>query len=223
MSLEHIQPIAWNLRPVSMTSISSAHHHNHSTGLGRTPAISLQGLFAPLDLLKGTGALSLEIRESWLFLADFFSQVHGAFISGGFMPVPPAQYSGSPTQIMNLRWFPSDVINEKITLRGKGLFRSPKFDASDLVQKYKDFEWTTEFPLERLCISELGLKDFRKDGELVRTGFHDIASVPLPGVPARVVDELAMRRSNEEHEKAYKTKKQCLPTCPLLIPSTPTL
>ena len=89
--------------------------------------------------------------------------------------------------------------------------------------KYKDFEWTTEFPLERLCISELGLKAFRKDGELVRTGYRDIASVPFPGVPARVVDELAMRRSNEEHEKAYKTKKQSLPTCPLLIPSTPTL
>ena len=125
--------------------------------------------------------------------------------------------------IMKLTWFPTDVVNQKTTLRGKGYVLTPKFDASDLVQKYKDFEWTTEFPLERLCISELGLKAFRKDGELVRTGYRDIASVPLPGVPARVVDELAMRRSNEEHEKAYKTKKQSLPTCPLLIPSTPTL
>ena len=123
---------------------------------------------------------------------------------------------------MNLKWFRTDVANQKITLSGKGYVRSPNFDSSDLVQKYKDLEWTTEFPLERLCISERGLKDFRKDGELVRTGFHDIASVPLPGVPARVVDELATRRSNEEHEKAYKTKKQNFPTYPLLIPSTPT-
>ena len=124
---------------------------------------------------------------------------------------------------MKLNWFPTDVVNQKITLRGKGYVRRPKFDASDLVQKYKDFEWTTEFPLERLCMSELGLKDFREDGELVRTGYHDIACVPLPGVPAHVVDELATRRSNEQHEKAYKTKQRKLPKCPLLIPSTPSL
>lgn len=124
---------------------------------------------------------------------------------------------------MNLKWFPTDVSNDKITLRGKGLVKSPKFDASDLVQKYKDFEWATEFPLERLCISELGLKDFRKDGELIRTGYRDIASVPLPGVPARVVDELATRRSKEEHEKAHKSIRRIHPPCPLLIRSTPTL
>ena len=224
MPLEHIQPIAWNFQPVSTILNSSADHHNHSTGLGRTPAISLRGLVGPLDRPKDTGFVVCEIRESWPFLEDFCSQVQRAIPSNGFLPVPSSQpHAVFRIKVMQLKWFPTDVANHRINLRGRGRVRSPNFDASDLLQKYKEVEWTTEFPLERLCISELGLKDFWEDGELVRTGFHDIVCVPLPGVPARVVNELATQRSNEEHEKAYKSIRRNLPTCPLRIPSTPSL
>lgn len=65
-----------------------------------------------------------------------------------------------------------------------GTYTAPSFDASDLHAKYEDFSWTEEFPLEKLCISEMGPKDFLRDGKVVRPGYRDIACVPLPGVVA---------------------------------------
>lgn len=72
---------------------------------------------------------------------------------------------------MRTKFFKNDVIEEKKRKKRKGrgkkvkpLPRSPSFDASDLYQKYKDFKWTAEFPLERICISRFGLR-MCTDGE----------------------------------------------------------
>ncbi|CAL8579788.1 hypothetical protein XPA_005519 [Xanthoria parietina] len=111
-----------------------------------TPAISLQGLATAQDPSKRTGFLLCEIRESWPFLEDFCSQVQRAFTSNGFLPALSSQHHAVlRTMIMKLTWFPTDVVNQKTTLRGKGYVLTPKFDASDLVQNTKTLNGLQNF------------------------------------------------------------------------------
>ncbi|KAL9022991.1 MAG: hypothetical protein Q9180_008447, partial [Flavoplaca navasiana] len=183
-------------------------------GLGRIPSVSLYGLdeeVAQPTSSKGTGYLACGIRESHPFLQNFRTFVDTAFYSNGLMPIPLRGDKSPYVRILNLNYCRTEIAKEKITLRGKGYVLSPKFDASDLYQKYKDFAWTTEFPLEMLCISELGLKDFWKDGKVVRTSYRDIACVPLPGVSEHTVAEIAAQQSTEDYAKAEKSYKQNQP------------
>lgn len=151
---------------------------------------------------------------------EFCAKVHSVFLAEGFIPAITPRSRPLQTYIMTTRYLQTDVLIDKVTMKGRGYLRSPGFDASVIYQKYKDIEWADEFPLERVCISEPGLKDFWKDGEFVRTDYRDIACVPFPGVPARIVAEIATQRSNETYEKAHKTIARKLPRCPSLIPST---
>lgn len=201
----------------------SQNHIVHAAGLVQTPTISLHGIDearARLGSPEGTKSLNCNIRESRPFLTEFCAKFHSVFLAEGFIPAITPQSRPLRTYIMSTKYLHTDVLNEKPTLKGRGYLRSPGFDASVIYQKYKDIEWADEFPLERLCISEPSLKDFCKDGEFVRTGYRDIACVPFPGVPARIVAEIATQRSNETYEKAHKTISRKLPKCPILIPST---
>ena len=201
-------------------------HNVHSNGLGRIPSVSLYGLNENLAVptsSKGTSYLACGIRESHPFLRNFRTFVDQAFFSKGLMPILPLGANSPTVRILNLNYYPTEIANEKPILRRKGRALAAKFDGSDLYPRYKDFAWTTEFPLERICISELGLKDFRKNGKLVRTGYRDIACAPLPGVSKDTVAEIAAEQSMEQFEKAYKTRPRNFPVYPLLIPSTPTL
>lgn len=94
----------------------------------------------------------------------------------------------------------------------------PDFDASDLHPKYENFPWTGEFPSEKLCISEIGLKDVWRDGKFLRTGYRDIACVPLPGA---TLENMSPEHLDEEYLPAAKARRKNLPLTPLVIPSTP--
>lgn len=116
-----------------MTAIFSDSHDAHSAGLVRTPAISLHGLdnpYARPDHSR-TGFLSCKIKESWPFLEKFRSEIHNTFVSSDLMPALPPQGYAPPARIMSLKYFPTNVANNKITVRGKGFLRSPGFNASE--------------------------------------------------------------------------------------------
>lgn len=199
--------MAWKNQLVSVTYTFCEDHNIHFNGQGQIPRVSLYGLdenVARPRSLEGTGYLACGIRESHPFLKNFRSLVNTIFYSNGLMPILPREDSSLLVRILNLNYYRTEIVNEKITLRGKGFVRSPKFNAADLYQQYKDFTWTTEFSLERLCISELGLKDFRRDGKLVRTGHRDIACVPLPGVSEDTIATVAAQQSTEDYAKAEK-------------------
>ncbi|KAL8749546.1 MAG: hypothetical protein Q9184_006767 [Pyrenodesmia sp. 2 TL-2023] len=106
------------------------------------------------------------------------------------------------------------------TMRGTGWTRSPNFDASDIHSKYKSFSWTQEFPLEKLCITELGLRDISRKGAFIRTGYRDVACVPLPGVST---SEVTAGHPDKEYKKATKTYTKQKTITPYQIPSTPLL
>lgn len=51
-----------------------------------------------------------------------------------------------------------------------------------LCEKFKDVVWGKGVHLDRVCISKLGPEDIFEDEQCVGKRYHDIASVPLPGV-----------------------------------------
>lgn len=113
----------------------------------------------------------------------------------------------------------TDIYIQKSSHTRGGFYLAPEFDASDLHPKYENFPWTGDFPLDKLCISELGPKDIWRDGKVVRTGYRDIACVPLPGVAA--VESETSERSDEEYSPAVFMLPENQPETPSLIRSTP--
>jgi len=187
----------------------------------QAPIISLQGLgLGPSDerFLRNAKELSCHIRENRPFLEQFKLIVSKIFQDAELIQVSSPITRRLILKLMNTAYLRTDIPNEKPTLKGRNAFLEPSFDASDLISKYRDFTWTTDFPLERLCISELGLKDFVRNGEVVRMGSRDIASVALPGsMSGGAPDEVP----NDTYKKAAKTIKKTHPVCPLVIPSSP--
>ena len=51
-----------------------------------------------------------------------------------------------------------------------------------LCEKFKDVVWAKDVHLDRVCISERTPEDIFEDEQCIGTRYHDIASVPLPGV-----------------------------------------
>jgi len=187
----------------------------------QSPIISLQGMgLAPTDkhFLRKTKTISCNIRESRPFLEQFRMTVSKIFEDADLIQVAGPVSRPITLKVMSTSYLRTNVPNTKPTLKAMNKFLEPSFDASDLIPKYRDFTWTTDYPLERFCISEVGLKDVARNGEVVRMGYHDIASVPLPGsVSSGTLD----KNSNDTYIKAAKTIKKNHHACPLVIPSSP--
>lgn len=188
----------------------------------QAPVVALQGLQDPQLTARhphATRGLRCYVKESRPFLARFRSLLAVEFDKAGFLPFAPLQQQSSPVTctLMETKYLRTKAWRRKVELGGKEYRLQPDFDALDLHLKYEKFPWTTDFPLEKLCISEFGLKDFLKEGKVVETGYRDIASVPLPGAPA----SLSVGRHIDGYSKAAITKKKNSPVTPLLIPSTP--
>lgn len=160
----------------------------------RRPAITLTGL-APVygaDYPFGTKLMSCHVVKNTPFIKLFRNIIIDTFVVGGFVQAYSEQdliWDQPPTQkMMNVDpTLRTDVPNDKYSTGGEILYRSPNVDVAELHTKYKDFPWTQQFPLERLCITESGLKDVWKKRKFIRTGYRDIASIPLPGVPADAI------------------------------------
>lgn len=186
-----------------VTAVADPQNNSVRPYLGRhlPPSIALHGLVKPSspESRYPTEAkwLCCQIREARPFLVDFASRISDIFVDKGFIPVTVDPSSlVLRAFIMQTKVIASDVRNEKPSLRRLRPYRCPHFDASKLHVKYEDFPWTTEFPLERMCISEFRLRDVWKGGSFVRTAFRDIASVPLPGVPQHAL-------STQDPEERY--------------------
>ena len=150
-------------------------------------------------------------------MVDFSSRIGDIFAANGLVPVISPMVDPLAVSIMQTSFIKSDVPNNKHSMPRFRNYMSPVFDASDLHAKYRDHPWTTEFPLERLCISEFRLRDVWKHGKFVRTALKDIVSVPLPGVSQDVV---GVEDPDEDYVKRKYIKT---PLAPLRIPSTPPL
>lgn len=97
---------------------------------------------------------------------------------------------------------------------GKRWPRTFDFDGSDFYPKYENFLWTQEFPLEKIYISEFGLRVITRKGDFIRTGYYNIVCAPLPGVAAQAV---TADYPDDEYERAAKKIRRYTPVTPLLV------
>ncbi len=89
----------------------------------------------------------------------------------------------SQVKVITTRGLSSGFLNKKPTLKHAKVGLAPRFDARGICEKYKDIVWGKGVHLDRVCISEVSSnEDVMEDGQRVGYRFHDIASVPLPGV-----------------------------------------
>ena len=114
---------------------------------------------------------------------------------------------------MHLR---SNQLNTKATLMQYKFHHIPKYDAKDLYEKYKDFLWTENIPLERICLTELNSSDFLKKGSVVGTGYRSLSSIPLPGASKEVIP---WEDPEVHYVRAARTQRWKNPVTPLIIPS----
>ncbi|KAI4188324.1 MAG: hypothetical protein LQ346_005336 [Caloplaca aetnensis] len=195
--------------------------------LEQPPVVSLEGLRArrmQWEEKEGAKALYCCPIESQPFLAGFRSLLVDAFVAEGFIPAIRASDTDEPflAQVMSTQALVTQVPNMKPSLirKGKRISLSPNFDASDICPKYRSFTWTRAFPLEKLCISELRLRDISRKGTFIKTGYRDVACIPLPGVAA---EQVTCGHPDDEYDPAAKWYSKPKKVTPLLIPSTPPL
>ena len=58
------------------------------------------------------------------------------------------------------------------------------FDVRQLCDENQDIVWAKNVCLEKICLSEIALKDFYENGQVIaRAAYRDLASIALPGAP----------------------------------------
>jgi len=220
---DHIATSSLKNRPVHPAAKDIPTRDEETLASGQAPIVALQGLqelHRTTNYPYETKELRSYVKTRQPFLAQFRSKLCDEFEKAEFVPVARLGLSGSITcTLMDTRYLRTNVWRREPALRSKRCRLQPDFDASDLHFKYEKFPWTTEFPLEKLCISEFGLKDFLQEGRVVGTGYRDIACVPLAGASA---SPFAGGRI-DGYTKAARTKEKNSPVTSLLIPSTPPL
>ena len=142
--------------------------------LVQAPVVALHGLTSPYRgqglHLQATKALYCQVKEPRPFLIQFRTAVAKIFQDHGLVSATRESVLLRPiAKLMNTDYLSTNTLNNKPTMKGKGWYRSPCFDASDLHTKYQNFPWTTEFPVEELCLTEMGLKDVLRNGKFVKT------------------------------------------------------
>lgn len=170
--------------------------------------------------------LSCKVVETRPFLEEYRSLVVDAFAAKGLMSaagsvpmVLEARLMVTFHMVASLTGLATDVINNKVTGRkSKWKYCYPNFDASGFHVKHENSPWTDEFSLETLCITEAGLKDVWREGNLLRTCYRDIARIPLPGAAASAVPD---EHPDDIYTKAAKIIPDKDRKLPLIIPSTP--
>ncbi|KAL8814761.1 MAG: hypothetical protein Q9191_008522, partial [Dirinaria sp. TL-2023a] len=191
------------------------------------PVVALHGLTVPSGQKRfhpqSTRALYCWVKEPRPFLNPFRTAVTEIFLHHGLVPIisEGETRSGPLVKLMNTDYLETHTPNFLKSRRRRMRYVKANFDASDLYPKYEDYPWTTEFPLEKLCLTEMGLKDVLLDGKVIKTStYRDIASVPLPGVTeSKVVPE----HPDAKYVKAAKSMKRNHRGWPQIIPSTPPL
>ena len=173
--------------------IGKNHPQPHMLTSWKPLRVSLSGL-VHLDILHSCTRLYVPIVDHTGLLSDFTQAIRTQLLSAGLMVVDRRQKvplePGPPplqTRIIHNRRLQTRIVNENPSLLsrlpdGQVVYRLATFDLREFYNKFKDVMWAANFPLERLCLSELNSCDIVKDGILIGRGCREMASVPLPGV-----------------------------------------
>ena len=142
---------------------------------------------APLSTVTFSGlrAMQSPSRTSSLYtsptvsashLLPFCTTIQQAFIHAGLL-VPEERQIKLHATIVNTIYARETKNGKKRWGKGSG-----KFDATELIEKYKDFEWAKDIRVERVAICEMGAKKIIEGDVVVDEVYTEVASVPLPAI-----------------------------------------
>jgi len=120
-----------------------------------------------------TSSLYAEATANAAALLPFSVYLRKAFDTEGFMVREERDLKLHAT-VVNTIYVREAKNGKKRWEKGSG-----KFDATELVEKYKDWEWVKDMRIEKLAICEMGAKKIIEGEEVVDQVYTEIASVPL--------------------------------------------
>lgn len=106
-------------------------------------------------------------------LLPFSIQVSKAFTAEGFM-VPEERELKLHATVVNTIYAKEAKSGKKRWGKGSG-----KFDATEIIEMYKDWEWVKDMRIEKLAICEMGANNVMEGDKVVDQMYTEITSVPL--------------------------------------------
>ena len=64
---------------------------------------------------------------------------------------------------------------------GEHVYRQASWDLRGLYNKFQNLTWASEYPLERLAITEIRPMHIIRGGVVIGRGYEELMSIPLPG------------------------------------------
>ncbi|KAL8793573.1 MAG: hypothetical protein Q9195_003836 [Heterodermia aff. obscurata] len=139
--------------------------------------VSMSGLES-MHTPSKTSILYTSPKDSTSRLYAFASSLRDAFLSVDLL-VPEKRPLLLHATIVNTLYAKTKG-RAKGTGHGKDNHGIGKFDATFLLEEFQDFEWASDFCVERVSICQMGAKKEIVDGVLVNEEYVEVASVPLP-------------------------------------------
>ena len=91
------------------------------------------------------------------------------------------------TKIIHNRVIRSTERNNKPSIvrnlpAGAHVYKQASWDLRGLYNKFQNVTWASEYPLERLTITKTRPVNIVRAGVVIRRGYEELMSIPLPGV-----------------------------------------
>ena len=141
-------------------------------------AVTLSGLH-PMHSPSSTSILYASPLDVTARLYPFSLALRQAFTNAEFL-LPDDRDLRLHATIVNTIYAKEKISRAKGRGHGKNNKGSRKFDAQEVIAKYRDFEWAQDVHIERVSICEMGAKKIIEDEEVINEEYLEIASVPLP-------------------------------------------
>lgn len=169
LSPERVEAACTFLRSLDIPAILRKANESSSTPL---ETVTFRGLHSMKTPSK-TSSLYAEATANAAALLPFSVYLRKAFDTEGFMVREERDLKLHAT-VVNTIYVREAKNGKKRWEKGSG-----KFDATELVEKYKDWEWVKDMRIEKLAICEMGAKKIIEGEEVVDQVYTEIASVPL--------------------------------------------
>ena len=121
-----------------------------------------------------TSSLYLSPTDAHPALTPFCRKLQAAFRSAGFLE-PETRPLKLHAAVIKTVFAREAISGKKRWSKGSG-----KIEATELMERYKDYEWVKDMRVDRIAICEIGAKKIMAGEEVVDQIYTEVATVPLP-------------------------------------------
>ncbi|KAK4692810.1 activating signal cointegrator complex subunit 1, partial [Lecanoromycetidae sp. Uapishka_2] len=166
---ERVEAACTFLRSLDMSAILRTANDTSPNALDAVTFRGLEAMSSP----SRTSVLYAATNAYAAALLPFSTYLRKAFTVEGFM-VPEDRDLKIHATVVNTIYARETKSGKKRWGKGSG-----KFDATELVQKYKDWEWVKDMRIENVAICKMGAENIVEGDALVDQVYTEVASVPL--------------------------------------------